>query len=213
MFFLHCVTAYREAESWCNKLFVNLHDNRCDGTLHPDSSRRQTWNRCLKQGISGSKSGCVLHLGSWHEDRSCDCDDDYILFWWWLLLLVWLLLLLLLLYTITKMTNMMNVMQGCNKFHGGKPENASTLQILGKYRCFRNLTYIDWFYPKHLDTTLVFDFRNLIAWFWAWWDKGQKMFAAHQTTREKTRKTHAKNPQKPAKKRKHPQILKSRCFR
>ena len=28
---------------------------------------------------------------------------------------------------------------------------TSTLQILEKYRCFRNWTYIDWFYPKHLD--------------------------------------------------------------
>ena len=76
---------------------------------------------------------------------------------------------------------------------------TSTLQILEKYRCLRNLTYIDWFYPKHLDTTLVFDFRTLIAWFWAWWDKGQKMFAAHQTTREKTRKTPQKNRKKTAK--------------
>jgi hypothetical protein len=45
----------------------------------------------------------------------------------------------------------------------------------------------------------------LIAWFWAWWDKGQKMFAAHQTTREKTHKTPQKTrkiPQKNAKKRK-----------
>ena len=82
----------------------------------------------------------------------------------------------------------------------------NTLQILEKYRCFRNLTYIDWFYPKHLDTALVFDFRTLIAWFWAWWGQGQKMFAAHQTTRENT-------PQNPAKICKKPQILKSRCFR
>ena len=73
--------------------------------------------------------------------------------------------------------------------HQSTMVHSSTLQILEKYRCFRNLTYIDWFYPKHLDTTLVFDFRTLIAWFWAWWDKGQKIFAAYQTTREKTRKS------------------------
>ena len=36
-----------------------------------------------------------------------------------------------------------------------------TFQILGRYRSFRNLTYINWFYPKHLETTLVFDF---ISW-------------------------------------------------
>jgi hypothetical protein len=39
------------------------------------------------------------------------------------------------------------------------------------------------------------------------------MFAAPQTTKEKTlAKKTKKNLQKPAKKRKNPQILKSRCF-
>ena len=46
------------------------------------------------------------------------------------------------------------------------------------------------------------DFRTLIACFWVWWDKGQKMFAAHQTTGDKTRKTPQKKRKKPAKNRK-----------
>ena len=48
---------------------------------------------------------------------------------------------------------------------------------IGKYR---------W---KHLDLTLIFDFRTLIGCVWAWWDKHQKMFAAPRTTKERTRKS------------------------
>ena len=86
---------------------------------------------------------------------------------------------------------------------------TSTFQILEKYRCFRNLTYIAWFYPKHLDTTLVFDFRTLIAWFWAWWDKakkclqrikrlGRKPAKPNKKTRKKNTKKKRKKTQKPA---------------
>lgn len=48
---------------------------------------------------------------------------------------------------------------GCNVFY----ITTSTLQILRKYRCFQSWTYIDLFYRKHLDTTLVFNFSTLIA--------------------------------------------------
>ena len=78
---------------------------------------------------------------------------------------------------------------------------TSTLQILEKYRCFRNLTYIEWFYPKHLDTTLVFDFRTLIAWFWVW-TKAKKCL---QRIKRLGRKPAKPRKKKNGKKRKNPQ--------
>ena len=51
---------------------------------------------------------------------------------------------------------------------------------------------IDWFYPKHLDTTLVFDFRTLIACLWLGETKAKKCLQRLNRLR--------KNPQNFAKK-------------
>ena len=85
---------------------------------------------------------------------------------------------------------------------------TSTLQILGNFRCFRSLTYIDWFYPQHLDTVLLW---SSILGLWL------HVFGLGETKAKKWLQRLKRVRKKPAKPRKtpakHPQILKSRCFR